>query len=212
MFINELEVGSKVALVCSEGHDKRTFYASIVEVSKDKNAILIEAITYNDKVVNFDVGQFVIEASLGKKAVIFKIDKIATVRQKGVVYHIIQSATNAEPVNRRDAVRVGIGAPCTLKYGPRRTLLNCYVKDLSHTGIGFTLKELVDINVGDEVSATFKYGDNRVIFKIYAKVVRINWDNTRGNLTVGAELKSLSHEVKELIMAIQRAEAQRLRG
>ena len=212
MFIRELEIGSEITLVCGTGSDKRSFTTNVLKVAEEKNVILVEAFTYDGKLLNFDIEGITVEFTQNGKAMVFQVDSVKPIKIKNNVYHSITSETDAKPVNRRGAVRIPMGVPCTMKYGPKRVPVNCFVHDLSYTGVSFTLKQPREVNVGDELNAVFHYGENRVDFKVFATVVRTFIDDETGYQIVGAEFKSLTKEVQALIMAIQRDEAQRRRG
>lgn len=213
MFIKEILPESEVILTCRLGKEKRSFTTKVIASHKDENSIIVEAIRHNDTVINFDIDDMVLEFQVDKsKAVMFKVDKIQNIVIKGKTYHLIKSDSDASPVNRRGAVRVPLGVACELKYGPKRTKIDCYVHDISSTGISFTIKTEADINRGDELNCSFVYGENRTNFKIFATAVRAVRDEKTGYLIVGAKFKSSSDAIGKFVMELQREEAQRRRG
>jgi len=213
MYINELIPESEVTLTCKVGKDKRGFLTKVVGPYEDKNAILVEAIRYNGVVVNFNIADMILESQVDKtKAVMFKVDSITSIRIKNQTYHLITSASDATAVNRRNGIRVPLGVPCKLKFGPKRTEIDCYVHDISSTGISFTIKQEAEIARGDELSSTFTYGEERTTFKVFATAVRMQKNDKNGYLTVGAKFKSTSNAIDKFIMKLQREEAQRRRG
>ena len=213
MFIRELEPNSEVQITCVVNTEKASLPTTVIGPYKQENAVVIEALRHNGTLIKFDVGDISLEATTDKNtAVVFPISKIKPISVKGRAFHLIYSDVDAKPVNRRGAVRVPVGVKCTLKYGPKRLPVECYVKDLSYTGVSFTIKENREVNIGDEINAVFTYGDSRAVYKLFGTVVRANVDKKTGYLNVGAEFKSTSPNVQALVVAIQREEAQRRRG
>ena len=210
MLLHELVPESEATLTCKVGKDKRCFKTKVVGPYKEEKSLLVEPIRYNGFVVNFNINNIVLETQVDKnKAMVFRVDKIQNVIVKGQTYHLLISEEDASAINRRDYVRVPLGVECTLRYGLKRTEVNCYVHDISATGISFNIKEQVDIKRGDEISCSFVYGENRTLFKIFATVVRTQENEKNGFLIVGAKYKSVSDALQKFVMELQREAAQK---
>lgn len=208
MTINEIASGSSITLEASLGSSKIEFESVLLApLEKQNGAIfgaIIPIIKQSDKILTFNgVKVKAIVTNIDDNRVYnFNIVKFVRSTYEGGQCYIILSPDNIKPINHREAVRVPYCKECVLQVGEHKKALECYVRDVSQTGISFSCAaNSFKYKVGEEVSAQFKIDGNPV--KISAKVVRGLTEKGTNRDVIGCSLNREYPVINKLVCKLQ---------
>lgn len=206
MFLQEVDVESKVTILVRIGSQTLAFDTVVEEMSED--GVLTLPIYRNDKLVGFRTKGLIIVLQIcnasDEKVYEFNEVEILNVKTKdGKIHHKIISKKPGKQINRRTAVRVWLGIDGVARVGSNRTAYNVVVKDISVSGISFILHKDMGIEAGEMAHITFNDTDARVKFSLSAIVVRTA-DMEDGRVLYGCRLNQESPAISKYVADKQR--------
>jgi hypothetical protein len=201
MYINEIEVNSSIAIKVA---DKLSLDTEVIELSKDSEFkyILCNPIIHEGKVLQFPDVKVTVEYTDVKKHRHYVFDglKILYHQQKNV--YVISSTNPGLLVNRRGAFRVSLLDTGFISVDG--SIYECYIRDISETGIGITTKFKADkLGIGESTQVSF---DNKVTGKHYnikCRIVSIR-ELSDDRYVYGCILEISRNEVSSLVRDVQR--------
>ena len=141
MYINELEVGTKLSVELNlDGKIPATLYSEVVNTISSKRAILIQRLIKDDKIVTFDTDGLKITTTVivDNKPYMWRNCHIQYLKLKDKSYHAIICKENGVQLNRRSHFRVGVNEYCYVNYG--KATIDALLLDISFTGFAFIAK------------------------------------------------------------------------
>lgn len=206
MFLQEIDVGSKVTILVRIGSQTLAFDTIVQEPSDD--GILTEPVYRNDKLIGFKTKGLIITVQIcnasDEKVYEFNNVEILNVRTKdGEIHHKMLCRNPGKQINRRAAVRVWLGIEGVARIGVNRTAYNVIVKDISLSGISFILHKDMGIDAGEMVHITFNDVDARTKFSLSAIIVRIA-EMEDGRVMYGCRLNQESPAIAKYVTDKQR--------
>jgi len=129
-----------------------------VVVGKIGDYILIEPVRVNGKVVNFEIGNVLIDMLLSrsdKKPIIWKRVLLKNTIYKNKTYYKVIPTGDGFEINRRDAFRLNVEAKGVVQVGTNSVPLDVIVKDISENGFSFISKDNIDRPLKSTVRLVF---------------------------------------------------------
>lgn len=208
MTIDKIAVGSSIVLSVSVKDSKIEFNSMVVAVWKQQygvlHGIVIPVIKQDDKIITFESVKVKATITNSEDHRIYEFNLLKIIRNtyNGEQCYIAFSPDNIKPINYRDAVRVPYCEECILQVGPHKKAIDCYVRDISQTGISFSFPaHTISYKVGDEVSAQFDVDGNPI--KISARVVRGLTETDCGRDIIGCSLNRDYPIINKLVSKLQ---------
>lgn len=206
MFLQELEVQSKVTILVRIGSQTLAFDTEIEEVLED--GVLTQPIYRNDKLVGFKTKGLIITLQIcnksDEKVYEFTNADILNVKTKdGKIHHKITCKNEGRQINRRTAVRVWLGMEGVAQLGINRTAYNVVVKDISVSGISFISHKNMNVGAGTMAHITFHDSEAKVKFSLGSIIVRVA-DMEDGRVLYGCRLNQESPAISKYVADKQR--------
>lgn len=206
MFLQELDVESKITILVRIGSQTLAFDTQIEDVLED--GILAEPIYRNDKLVGFKTKGLIITLQICNKSddkvYEFTNADILNVKTKdGKVHHKISCKSEGRQINRRTAVRVWLGMEGVAQLGINKTAYNVIVKDISVSGISFISHKNMNVGAGTMAHITFHDAEAKVKFSLGSIIVRVA-DMEDGRVLYGCRLNQESPAIAKYVADKQR--------
>lgn len=206
MFLQELEVESKVTILVRIGSQTLAFDTKIEDVLED--GVLTEPIYRNDKLVGFKTKGLIITLQIcnksDEKVYEFTNADILNVKTKdGNVHHKISCKSEGRQINRRTAVRVWLGLEGVAQLGINKTAYSVIVKDISVSGVSFIAHKNMNVGAGTMAHITFHDKDAKVKFSLGSIIVRVA-DMEDGRVLYGCRLNQESPAIAKYVADKQR--------
>lgn len=204
MFINEVEEGSRVEICAMIGSNKLEFETEAVRgLTAPQNALLVNPMLKDGKLLNFHVGglvcQAVIQNKEDNKPYLWKGIAIRSIKNKnGECYHVLFSPNEGLLHNRRESYRVWLGFHADAKIGVEGKPHSVTVRDISATGVGFICEAGVEVNEGIPVHLSFADDIKGTKFDLKGKVVRKEELEDGRNL-YGCRLNAESPQIQKYV-------------
>lgn len=206
MFLQELDVESKVTILVRIGSQTLAFDTKVEEVMED--GVLTEPIYRNDKLVGFKTKGLIITLQIcnasDQKVYEYTNAEILNVKTKdGKVHHKMECKNPGRQINRRTAVRVWLGMEGVAQLGINRTAYNVIVKDISVSGISFISHKNMNVGAGTMAHITFHDKEAKVKFSLGSIIVRVA-DMEDGRVLYGCRLNQESPAISKYVADKQR--------
>lgn len=206
MYLQEIDVGSKVTILVRIGSQTLAFDTIVQEPAEE--GVLTEPIYRNDKLIGFKTKGLIITVQIcnlsDEKVYEFNNVEILNVKTKdGVIHHKMSCRNPGKQINRRTAVRVWLGIDGVARVGVNRTAYNVIVKDISVSGISFILHKDMGIDPGEMAHITFNDVDARTKFSLSAIIVRTA-EMEDGRVLYGCRLNQESPAIAKYVTDKQR--------
>lgn len=220
MYIDEIATGAEIKLHISVGQQALDFSTTVRSTDPRTHSIETDVIMKDHRVVNItgknvivDVHAFPAESL----PMVFKHVRVSFVKNSDKFSYRMVSAVPAVGLNRRECYRVFIGKNIALQCGSNKKTIDAILKDISSSGVAFTVNECDDEDfvVGQVLHTVF---DDRLeetsenfSFQIYAVVVRKE-ELENGKVIYGCLLNSRMPGLDRYIMTKERLRIQNTRG
>lgn len=206
MFLQEIDVGSKVTILVRIGSQTLAFDTVVQEPAED--GVLTEPVYRNDKLIGFKTKGLIITVQIfnlsDEKVYEFNNVEILNVKTKdGAIHHKMICKSSGKQINRRTAVRVWLGIEGVARVGTNRTAYNVIIKDISVSGISFILHKDMGIEAGEMAHITFNDVDARIKFSLSAIIVRTA-EMEDGRVLYGCRLNQESPAISKYVTDKQR--------
>ena len=208
MKLNELTIGSTAKIKVTKDKNSMEFDTIVADVCEKSlgifSGLFVPLIRVDDKVLSFNncTLEFLVVNAEDNREYKFHITQMSRQEYKGESYYILLSADDIKPINHREAVRVEYCEDCILQIGANKKALECFVRDISVTGISFAFPiGEFKYRIGDAVSAQFKIGENPI--KVSAQVVRSFIDDEAQREIIGCTLSRPYHPINKLVYKLQ---------
>jgi len=145
MLISQLVQNSNLILEINI-NNKHLEFESVV-FAKIGDYILIEPVRVNGKVVNFEIGNVLIDMLLirsDKKPIIWKRVLLKSTIYKNKTYYKVVPTGDGFEINRRNAFRLYFDVKGVVQVGTNSVPLDIIVKDVSENGFSFVSKVNID--------------------------------------------------------------------
>ncbi|MBR1770707.1 MAG: PilZ domain-containing protein [Lachnospiraceae bacterium] len=209
MYLSEIPRGASVNItVKNKSGASAVFQTVAVEgtrIAGQRHTLIITCIRHNGKIVNFD--GFAMTATINlpgadSRSCSFVINSVATTKRGTQTCHVLFSNDNATPRDRRDAIRVDLNEPATIKIGDRPQI-TVVAKDLSISGISFLVPASVTAKVDDVLDGAFAHIPLNATYQISATIVRIE-PTKDGRLLIGCRLNNFNKSIVALVTYLAR--------
>lgn len=206
MFLQEIDVESKVTILVRIGSQTLAFDTVVEEPSDD--GILTQPIYRDEKLIGFKTKGLIITLQIcnksDEKVYEFNNVEILNVKTKdGTIHHKMSCKNPGKQINRRTAVRVWLGIEGVARVGANRTAYTVIIKDISVSGISFILHKDMGIEAGEMAHITFNDIDAKVKFSLSAIVVRTA-EMEDGRVLYGCRLNQESPAISRYVAEKQR--------
>lgn len=217
MYIKELESGTGINIEASNGFKTLTFETKVAcpkdeddlnrleEVKKVKPYVkftVLDPIRREDKLVNF-VSEYVTSNLVaiveGNKPFIWRNVSIVNMRlPKYGSVHIVFSVREAVSYNRRQHYRLTLDREGVIRIrtADHEKVYNVFVKDISESGVGFSIKGTQGLERGS--GCIVEFSDSGQDFRIDVVVIRVQ-DNGNDRYTMGCKIRQRSAMVAKFI-------------
>lgn len=219
MYITELEEGAKVEIQASDGIKSITLESAIASI-KDQEDILkldqvheakpnikfivLNPIRRDDLLINF-VSDYVFSHLIaivdGNKPVIWRNVTIVNIRlPKYGSVHILMTSREGETYNRRQHYRVTLDCEglIRIRTAEKETIFNVFVKDISESGIGFSIKGNQGLERGSRCIVEFKDAGSGQEIRSDVVIIRVQeMENNR--YMMGCKIRQRSAEIAKFI-------------
>jgi len=220
MFIDEIATGTEVQLHITIGTQTLDLNTTVREGNSRTHSIVTDVIVRDGKVVNISGKNVLVDVifipSEGLPR-IFRNAKVAVFKDKDKYSYRITSLIQAVGLNRRESYRVYIGKDITLQCGSNKKTIDAVLKDISSSGVAFTLNSGDDsgFEMGQIVHTVLNDNLEEInennSFQIYAIIVRKE-ELDNGKVIYGCLLNSRMPGLDKYIMTKERLRLQSTRG
>lgn len=159
MLITDIQPGSNITIIARSRDNQMEFKTVTGEVIADKNMILAQIITQDDKLLTFKGHNIIINVLVpleNANPEIFTNVQINLVKKKdGSIWYTIHTITRSKVLNRRASFRCVVGTPTTISFQlmAAKETYKGVIKDVSNTGFGLVCDESVPIEPNKVVYA-----------------------------------------------------------
>lgn len=217
MYINELETGTKINIEASDGIKTLTLDTTVAsprdaedtakldEVKRAKPNMkftVLDPIRREEKLINF-VSDYVVSHMVaiveGDKPFIWRSVTIINMRlPKYGSVHIVLSGREAVSYNRRQHYRLTLDCNGVIKIRTqdKESVYSVFVKDLSESGIGFSINGTQGLERGS--GCLVEFSDSGQEFRVDAVVIRVQ-DMGNNRYTMGCRIRQRSAVIAKFI-------------
>lgn len=164
MYIYELELNTPITITAKmRGSNQLEWKREVMRTSIKQKHILVPLLTYQKKVVSFNVAGVIIEVTaVGPDGpVVFKNCSVRSLVVSGVRYHEIVCRVESVNGNRRASDRIDMKCPCTIYNQHFR--VEGVLKDLGASGFSCVIDGDLEPNMNQQSeSITIEYTDTKL--------------------------------------------------
>jgi len=145
MRLSQLVQNSNLVLEININNQHLEFESTVI--TKIGDYILIEPVRVNGKVVNFEIGNVLVDMLLirrDKKPVAWKRVLLKNVIYKNKTYYKVIPTGDGFEINRRNAFRLSIEVKGVVQVGTNSVPMDVILKDISENGFSFVSKDIID--------------------------------------------------------------------
>ena len=145
MRLSQLVQNSNLVLEININNQHLEFESTVI--TKIGDYILIEPVRVNGKVVNFEIGNVLVDMLLirrDKKPVAWKRVLLKNVIYKNKTYYKVIPTGDGFEINRRNAFRLSIEVKGVVQVGTNSVPMDVILKDISQNGFSFVSKDIID--------------------------------------------------------------------
>ena len=145
MQLSQLVQNSNLVLEININNQHLEFESTVI--TKIGDYILIEPVRVNGKVVNFEIGNVLVDMLLirrDKKPVAWKRVLLKNVIYKNKTYYKVIPTGDGFEINRRNAFRLSVEVKGVVQVGTNSVPMDVILKDISENGFSFVSKDIID--------------------------------------------------------------------
>ena len=145
MRLSQLVQNSNLVLEININNQHLEFESTVI--TKIGDYILIEPVRVNGKVVNFEIGNVLVDMLLirrDKKPVAWKRVLLKNVIYKNKTYYKVIPTGDGFEINRRNAFRLSVEVKGVVQVGTNSVPMDVILKDISQNGFSFVSKDIID--------------------------------------------------------------------
>jgi len=145
MRLSQLVQNSNLVLEININNQHLEFESTVI--TKIGDYILIEPVRVNGKVVNFEIGNVLVDMLLirrDKKPVAWKRVLLKNVIYKNKTYYKVIPTGDGFEINRRNAFRLSVEVKGVVQVGTNSVPMDVILKDISENGFSFVSKDIID--------------------------------------------------------------------
>lgn len=213
MRVSEIEAGTRVFVEAIRGEHMENWETHVYQIQYKQDLIVLqklkekyqgfdfcflEPIYVEGKLVDFSSKEFVKNLVIIKEASPYAWQKVAVFNMslpKAGRVHVVASARQELPHNRRGSFRIRILQPGELAIIDTEIVRSVVVNDISATGVGLMVKNMANIQVGSRINISF-FDEGR--FYLNATVRRIK-QLAVDRYIVGCEFDRQSESVAQYV-------------
>lgn len=206
MYIGALPQNSPCTLFVQNSQGNSVRLDTTIIAIENQFSIRLQVCTYKEKPINMHGFKCTLEITHDGGFYAFELDNIKLIRESSVIYYVAQCSKESRRKNRRAAVRVPVGSNTVLHIGTK-IISDCYVRDISGTGISFSVPKNEQINIGDRFYTAFKYKWDETLHQVKGFVVRVEELENGNYKHIGCEFSGIYPGIDKLVAEIQRDQA-----
>ena len=145
MRLSQLVQNNNLVLEININNQHLEFESTVI--TKIGDYILIEPVRVNGKVVNFEIGNVLVDMLLirrDKKPVAWKRVLLKNVIYKNKTYYKVIPTGDGFEINRRNAFRLSVEVKGVVQVGTNSVPMDVILKDISENGFSFVSKDIID--------------------------------------------------------------------
>ncbi|SEW19304.1 PilZ domain-containing protein [[Clostridium] fimetarium] len=145
MRLSQLVQNSNLVLEININNQHLEFESTVI--TKIGDYILIEPVRVSGKVVNFEIGNVLVDMLLirrDKKPVAWKRVLLKNVIYKNKTYYKVIPTGDGFEINRRNAFRLSVEVKGVVQVGTNSVPMDVILKDISQNGFLFVSKDIID--------------------------------------------------------------------